>query len=123
MKKLLFGAVAGLVLACTATALAAPTTTRVTGAVIRVTAEKGVFRYSATKFSAKTGTITVVFTNLSSLQHNVSLEQGETEYGATVTIGSGTTATILNLKKGVYHLYSSVGNDENKGMQASLTVG
>ena len=30
--------------------------------------------------------------------------------------------TFLTLKKGTYHLYSSVGTDEDKGMSATLTV-
>ena len=68
------------------------------------------------------GQVTIVFTNQSSHQHNVSLEQGETEYGATVTIGPGATSTILTLSKGTYHFYSSVGNDENRGMSGTLKV-
>jgi plastocyanin len=63
-----------------------------------------------------------VFRNLSTKKHNVSLELGELEYGATLTIGKGTTATIFTLKKGVYHFYSSVGKDETAGMSGTLTV-
>ena len=44
------------------------------------------------------------------------------EYGATLTIGKATTATIFTLKKGVYHYYSSVGKDETAGMSGTLTV-
>ena len=64
----------------------------------------------------------LVFKNASTARHNVSLELGELEYGATLTIGKGTTATIFTLKKGTYHFYSSVGKDETKGMSGTLTV-
>ncbi len=64
----------------------------------------------------------LVFTNHSTQKHNVSLEFGELEYGATLTIGKATTATVFTLKKGVYHFYSSVGKDETKGMSGTLTV-
>ncbi len=64
----------------------------------------------------------LVFTNPTTKQHNVSLELGELEYGATLTIGKASTATIFTLKKGVYHFYSSVGKDETHGMSGTLTV-
>ncbi len=79
--------------------------------------------YTAKTLSAPAGTqFLLVFTNHTSKQHNVSLEQGELEYGATLTIGKGTTASIFTLKKGTYHFYSSVGNDENTGMSGTLIV-
>ncbi len=64
----------------------------------------------------------LVFKNTSTGKHNVSLEQGELEYGATLTIGKGSTAAIFTLKKGVYHYYSSVGKDEDAGMAGTLIV-
>lgn len=63
----------------------------------------------------------LVFTNNSGQKHNVSLEFGEFEHGATLTIGKSSTATIFTLKKGTYHFYSSVGKDETKGMSGTLT--
>lgn len=81
------------------------------------------FSFDAKKLSAPAGTeFLLVFTNRTTQKHNVSIEFGELEYGATLTIGKGSTATIFTLKKGVYHFYSSVGNDENKGMSGTLTV-
>lgn len=89
---------------------------------VHVTAMKSGYSYDTKTVNAKAGPITVIFTNKSSRPHNVSLEQGETEYGATVTIGSGQTATILNLSKGTYHFYSSFGKDEDKGMAGTLRI-
>jgi len=79
--------------------------------------------YNVKSLSAPAGTpFLLVFRNLTAKQHNVSLEQGELEYGATLTIGKGSTASMFTLKKGTYHFYSSVGNDENTGMSGTLTV-
>lgn len=89
---------------------------------IHIVALKQAFRYDVSALTVPAGQITIVFTNDSSHQHNVSLEQGETEYGATVTIGPGATSTILTLKKGTYHFYSSYGTDENRGMSGTLKV-
>ena len=89
---------------------------------IHIVALKNTYRYDVKSLTVPAGQITIVFTNPSSHQHNVSLEQGETEYGATVTIGPGATSTILTLKKGVYHFYSSFGTDEDRGMSGTLKV-
>jgi plastocyanin len=64
----------------------------------------------------------LVFKNATTGKHNVSLELGELEYGATLTIGKGTAATIFTLKKGTYHFYSSVAKDETAGMSGTLIV-
>ena len=83
---------------------------------------------SATSYDKKTLTapagreFLLVFKNTSTKMHNVSLELTELEYGATLTIAKGTTATIFTLKKGKYHFYSSVGKDETAGMSGTLTV-
>ncbi len=90
---------------------------------VTITAEASGKAYNHKTLTAPAGTqFLLVFKNLSSGKHNVSLEQGELEYGATITIGKGSTATIFTLKKGVYHYYSSVGNDENAGLSGTLTV-
>ena len=61
--------------------------------------------------------------NDSTAAHNVSLEHnGEFEYGATLTIHKGVATTFLTLAKGTYHVYSSVGKDEDRGMAATLIV-
>ena len=79
--------------------------------------------FKQTKLTAPAGKeFLLLFKNLSTKRHNVSLELGELEYGATLTIGKSSTATIFTLKKGVYHYYSSVGKDETAGMSGTLTV-
>ena len=63
-----------------------------------------------------------MFHNPSMLQHNVVLEQGETELGGTKTIAHGTTKAYVTLKRGVYHFYCSVPGHEDAGMSGNLTV-
>ena len=90
---------------------------------VTVTALKSGTSYNVKTLTAPAGKeFLLVFKNLSTKKHNVSLELGELEYGATLTIGKATTATVFTLKKGVYHFYSSVGNDETAGMSGTLTV-
>jgi hypothetical protein len=55
--------------------------------------------------------------DLTTEEHN-----GEFEYGATLTIHKGITTTFLTLAKGMYHVYSSVGTDEDRGMAATLVI-
>ena len=119
-----------LVLACSVAALAVFASAAVASPV-RVTAPPPTVNLSATNgksYSTKTLTapagkeFLLVFKNATTAKHNVSLELGELEYGATLTIGKGTAATIFNLKKGTYHFYSSVGKDETAGMSGTLTV-
>jgi plastocyanin len=90
---------------------------------VTLSAAKSGTSYDKKTLTAPAGTeFLLVFKNLSTSKHNVSLELGELEYGATLTIGKGGTATIFTLKKGVYHFYSSVGKDETHGMSGTLTV-
>ena len=90
---------------------------------VLISAGKTGYAFDKKTLSAPAGTeFLLVFTNNSTQKHNVSLELGELEYGATLTVGKSSTATIFTLKKGAYHFYSSVGKDETKGMSGTLTV-
>ena len=90
---------------------------------VLISAKSSGYAFDTKNLTAAAGTeFLLVFTNHSTQKHNVSLEFGELEYGATLTIGKTSTATIFTLKKGVYHFYSSVGKDETKGMSGTLTV-
>ena len=126
MKKLLFIPVAALALAGTgvASAGAAATATAPTPAsTVDLSVSKGSLRYDQKTVTAKAGLVQINFTNKSTASHNVSLEHGgEFEFGSTLTINKSITSTFLTLVKGTYHLYSSVGKDEDKGMSATLTV-
>ena len=107
-----------LLVASTGTA-AAPSV----ASTVNISVSSGSLRYNQHVVSAKPGLVQINFTNKSTAPHNVSLEHnGEYEFGATLTIRKSATVTFLTLAKGTYHLYSSVGRDEDKGMAATLVV-
>jgi plastocyanin len=111
---------ASAALTATAATAAAPSPS----SVVSVSVSKGSLHYGQSRFTAKPGLVRIDFTNNSTAAHNVSLEHnGEFEYGASLTIKKGIVTTFLTLTKGTYHLYSSVGNDEDKGMSGTLIVG
>lgn len=109
---------AALLIASTATA-AAP---RV-ASTVNLSVASGSPHFNQRVVTAKPGLVQINFTNNSTAPHNVSLEHnGEYEFGATLTIRKSATTSFLTLSKGTYHLYSSVGKDEDKGMAATLVV-
>jgi plastocyanin len=98
-------------------ALAAPKTN-----VVRVSAVASGLEYNTKVLKAKAGAVTIRFTNVSQLRHNVRLEVGEKEFGGTRTIGHGSTQVTLHLAKGRYHFYCSVPGHEDAGMSGTLTI-
>ena len=122
MNRLMLGSVLALALMAPTAALAANNPVATANAV-NISVAKGSLHYVQKTVSAKPGLVRINFTNDSIAPHNVSLEHnGEFEYGATLTIRKGATTSFLTLAKGTYHLYSSVGRDEDKGMAATLVI-
>jgi plastocyanin len=91
--------------------------------VVRVSAVASGLEYNTKVLKAKAGAVTIRFTNLSQLRHNVRLEIGEKEFGGSKTIGHGSTQVTLHLAKGVYHFYCSVPGHEDAGMSGKLIIG
>lgn len=92
---------------------------------VRVKADPGgAPAYVQKSLSAKAGKTTFVFTNPSSVPHNLTFEVASTEHelGGTKTITSGTASLTLTLPKGKYHYYCSVPGHEAAGMSGILTV-
>lgn len=90
--------------------------------VIKVTALATGLKFNTKVLHARAGKDKLVFTNLSTMHHNVRLEIGETEFGGTKTIGKGTTTANVTLKKGKYNFYCSVPGHEDAGMHGTLIV-
>ena len=121
MSKVLASAAisAALVIPAAAQAAAPPKPS----SAVNVLVASGALNYNQKTFVAKAGLVKINFTNNSASPHNVSLEHdGEFEYGSTLTIKRSATTSFLMLAKGTYHLYSSIGNDEDRGMSATLIV-
>jgi len=119
-----------LALSLAALAVAVPVATSQSGAalrresgnVVKLTALKAGLAFDKKTVTAKAGKVTIVFTNLSPLPHNVVLEQGEKPFGGTKTIATGKTTAVLTLKKGEYRFYCNVPGHEDAGMSGKLIV-
>ncbi|MEA2156325.1 MAG: hypothetical protein QOE11_2465 [Solirubrobacteraceae bacterium] len=93
------------------------------GTTLTVAADpSGKFAYDKKSLTAKAGSVTIDFTNDSQVPHNVTIEQGETEAGATDTIQGSKTSKTVTLKAGKYKFYCSVDGHEAGGMTGTLTV-
>jgi plastocyanin len=77
---------------------------------------------AATALSAKAGKVTITMSNMSPLEHNVTIAQGSTVLGATPTFIGGSKTLTLSLKAGTYTFYCSVPGHRQAGMEGTLTV-
>ena len=90
--------------------------------MVKLSVAQGAHTYGQKSVNAKPGLVEIFFTNNSTAPHNVSLEHnGEYEW-VDAHHPQGSTVSFLTLAKGTYHVYSSVGKDEDEGMAATLVV-
>jgi len=82
----------------------------------------GQLSYDTRQLTASAGKVTITLTNMSSLEHNVTVAQGSTVLGATPTFVGGSKTLTLNLKPGSYTFYCSVPGHRQAGMEGTLTV-
>jgi plastocyanin len=82
----------------------------------------GQLAYDTKQLSAKAGTVTIDMTNMSSIEHNVTIAEGSKVLGATPTFAGGTKALTLKLKPGTYTFFCSVPGHRQVGMEGTLTV-
>jgi len=80
----------------------------------------GQLAYNTKQLSAKAGTVTITMTNMSSLEHNVTIAEGSKVLGATPTFAGG--SNTLTLKPGKYTFYCSVPGHRQAGMEGTLNV-
>jgi plastocyanin len=84
---------------------------------------EGQLAYDTKSLSAKSGKVSVDFTNSSSLPHNVTIESsGGEQVGATPTFSGGSKSVSVNLKPGTYKFFCSVPGHRQAGMEGTLTV-
>ena len=105
---------------------AAPATGSGTGAAETVSLEanpEGQLKYDKTSLSAKAGKVSIEFTNMAPVEHNVTIESASGEpVGATPTFKGGSKTVSLNLKPGTYKFFCSVPGHRMAGMEGTLTV-
>jgi plastocyanin len=84
---------------------------------------EGQLKYSTTSLSAQAGKVTIDFTNMSPIGHNVTVESSAGKIlGATPTFQGGTKTLTLDLKAGTYKFFCSVPGHRMAGMEGTLTV-
>jgi plastocyanin len=82
----------------------------------------GELGYNTKQLTARAGRVTIAMTNMSPIEHNVTLARGSTVLGATPTFQGGSKSLTLNLKPGTYSFYCSVPGHRAAGMEGTLTV-
>ena len=114
-----------------ATTTAAPTTsstsasssTAPSGALALAANPEGQLAYNKKTLTANAGKVTIAFTNMSPLDHNMTIESSAHKIlGATPTFQGATKALTLDLKAGTYKFFCSVPGHRMAGMEGTLTV-
>jgi plastocyanin len=93
------------------------------GSTVKVAADpSGALKYDQTQLTASAGTVTIDFTNMSSVPHNVTIEGNGVSSEGTDTITSSSTSTTVDLKPGTYTFFCSVDSHRAAGMEGTLVV-
>ena len=92
------------------------------GSTVQISADpSGALKFEQTDVSATAGSITIDFTNMSSLSHDVRIEGNGASGGTDEITDSSTTATV-DLEPGTYTFFCSVDGHRAAGMEGTLTV-
>ncbi len=84
---------------------------------------EGQLAYNTKSLTAKAGSVTIDFTNMSPVGHNVAIESSSgSNVGSTPTFQGATKALTVNLKPGTYKFYCTVPGHRQAGMEGTLTV-
>lgn len=84
---------------------------------------EGQLKYDKTALTAQAGKVSIDFTNMASIGHNVTVASASgATVGATPTFQGSSKTLSLNLKPGTYKFYCSVPGHRMAGMEGTLTV-
>ena len=84
---------------------------------------EGQLKYSTTTLTAKAGKVSITFTNMASLSHNLTVASSSgTQVGGTETFQGGSKTLALNLTAGTYKFFCTVPGHRAAGMEGTLTV-
>jgi plastocyanin len=84
---------------------------------------EGQLKYDTTSLTAKSGKVSIAFTNASPLAHNVTVASSSgAVVGATATFQGGSRTFSLDLAPGTYKFYCTVPGHRAAGMEGTLTV-
>jgi len=111
--------------ATSSTPAGASTPSNITERVTKLAVEAqpgGQLAYNTQQLSAGSGQVTIVMTNMSPLEHNLTIAQGTNVLGATPTFKGGSRTLTLKLKPGTYKFFCTVPGHRQAGMEGTLTV-
>jgi plastocyanin len=84
---------------------------------------EGQLKYSTSTLTANAGKVSIDFTNMSPLEHNVTIESSShAVVGATPTFKGEAKTLSVTLKPGTYKFYCSVPGHRMAGMEGTLVV-
>jgi plastocyanin len=83
---------------------------------------EGALSYDKKSLEARAGKVSIDFTNMSPLGHNMTIESAGKVIGATPTFQGGSKTLTLDLKAGTYKFFCSVPGHRMAGMEGTLTV-
>jgi uncharacterized cupredoxin-like copper-binding protein len=93
------------------------------GATVEVAADpSGSLAFVPTQLMAKSGSVTIDFADETQIPHDVVVENGDKDLGATDEITGSTTKLTVELEAGGYTFYCSVPGHREAGMEGTLTV-
>jgi uncharacterized cupredoxin-like copper-binding protein len=82
----------------------------------------GMFRFDKKTLTARAGTVTIVMTNPSQVDHDIAIQGNGVDKSGPVVKGGGTSKVTADLKPGKYEFYCSVDGHKQAGMTGTLTV-
>ena len=104
-------------------AASTPAPTQGAGSSVKLAANpEGLFSFDTKQLSAKAGTVSIAMTNMSSVEHNVAVEQGGTVLGSIPKFAGGTKTLTVKLKPGTYIFFCTVPGHRRLGMEGTLKV-
>ncbi len=100
----------------------APPAAKGPGGTLKLAADPTQIAFDTTKLASKPGKVTIDFTNPSTLEHDVAIEQGGKTITVSERITKGETSVSADLAPGTYTFLCTVPGHAEAGMEGTLTV-
>ena len=93
------------------------------GSTVQISADpSGALEFEETSLEATAGSVTIEFTNDSSISHDVKIEGNGVNGEGTDEVTGGDTSATVDLQPGTYTFYCSVDGHRAAGMEGTLVV-
>jgi plastocyanin len=93
------------------------------GSTVQISADpSGALKFEQTSVEATAGSVTIDFTNDSSLPHDVKIEGNGVNGEGTDQVTGGSTSATVALQPGTYTFFCSVDGHRAAGMEGTLVV-